>query len=179
MRETTAGVVSFDHIHSILLHVTGQCNLSCKHCYVASCPGISLDSEQLMRVNELVLQAQKPLSITGGEPFTLPGIEDYLSDTVASGIELRAIFTNATRLSQHRAFLERLFNQQSTIAFYVSLDGVGRSHDLFRAEGSFRAALEGARMLKGLGFRVNINTILHNAIDEHDIRGLFSLISEA
>lgn len=169
--------MSYKLVKSILLHITKDCNLQCKHCYVTSFTDRYVFSlSDLKRVNEIVCRLGKPLDITGGDPFVYKHLEAYLDSCFEMGVDVSSIFTNGTLLTAHEPLLRYIYAKSKHTLFFVSLDGYEDSHDAFRGRGSFRRALEGATLLKDIGFKVNINTILHNRISQQDLRSLYSEI---
>lgn len=166
--------MSYELIKSVLLYITKNCNLQCKHCYVTSFKsGHTFSLEDLKRVNEIVCALNKPLDITGGDPFVYKHLEAYLDSCFDMGIEVSSIFTNGTLLTTNEPLLRYIYSKSKNTLFFVSLDGYQDSHNAFRGQGSFQRALDGARLLKEIGFKVNINTILHNRISTQDLVQLY------
>jgi radical SAM protein with 4Fe4S-binding SPASM domain len=124
-------------------------------------------------VNEIVSILDKPLDITGGDPFVYENLESYLNCCFEMNLNVSSIFTNGVLLLQKREFLKRIYARNKDVLFFVSLDGYQGSHDAFRGKGSFEKAIEGATLLKNIGFQVHINTILHNRANAQDVENLY------
>jgi radical SAM protein with 4Fe4S-binding SPASM domain len=157
--------MKFSLIKRVLLHITDQCNLSCKHCYITSYKGTNFSFDKLKR------------DITGGEPFLFREFESYISLLAnETDLKISSIFTNGTLLAKNVALLYKLYSYNKDLLFYISLDGYKDSHDAFRGNGTYGKALNGATLLKEIGFKVHINTILHNRVSELDLIKLYNEI---
>ena len=109
---------------------------------------------------EIVEEARKlgaiAISLNGGEPTLHPNIVDMLE--ISTKNFRTDIFTNATKITEE--FCKSILNL-SIDKFFISLDGFEKHHDKVRGDGNYQKTLEGIRLLKKNGFRVWINSILH------------------
>lgn len=146
------------HLDQVWIQVAGTlCNLSCRHCFVPSGPGIerhALMPRESVRahVAEALALGAKEFYFTGGEPFVHPEMIEILADTLADAPA--TVLTNGTLFT--RRLLERLRGLAGASRFAleirVSLDGPdAASHDAFRGGGSFARTLEGLRACEAHG----------------------------
>jgi SynChlorMet cassette radical SAM/SPASM protein ScmF len=163
-------------LDTLIFHVTGSCNLKCRHCWQSADTDESLnDAEERGFISPAdladVLRDAKTLGLncvkfTGGEPFLHPHILEYLE--VADQENLSVIIeTNGTLLSEKH--VEKLCNIKDLFVA-VSLDGVSASiHDGFRGvKGAFDQTIATIQRLTAVDipvqiimslFRENVNTL--------------------
>lgn len=163
--------------------VGSRCNLSCKHCYVASSPtNNTLEQITFDEVQSLVEEAKefglKNIYFTGGEPFINKDIMKILQYclTVADV----TVLTNATLPIE--TFLDKLeqLNKESEhhLQFRISLDHYDeQKHDAIRGEGNFRRTINNALELGKRGFKPIITATAvvyeNNPLDEEQIEQNF------
>ncbi len=145
---------------TLMLHLTGQCNLECRHCYMDGSPR---RREQLpFDWIEQALRAAPGLGIgsfflTGGEPLLYSRFNDIAE--VAAEVEgvAKTVCTNATIVRQRDAdLLARL-----GFDVHVSIDGMPEYHDGFRGmDGAFRKSEHGVGLLVDAGVPVTITTTI-------------------
>src|SRR5919197_2893286 len=149
-------------LRELWLHINNACNLSCAHCLVSSGPGKEpgLPLDELRRVVDRAAElGLERLYITGGEPFVRRDIFALLRHaTETKGLEV-ILLTNATVFrGPIRRELETL--DRSRVRFQVSVDGATpETNDPVRGPGTFAKALDGARLLAGLGYDVALTTV--------------------
>lgn len=155
---------------SVFLHLTNQCNLTCKHCYVESSPqgafGIPFNTVEEL-VNDISNFEKPPVFIlSGGEPLSRK--KDCLDILSIASSKLRVrLFTNATLITQNIA------KQLSClpIEIRISIDGSNEfSNDLVRGQGTFQKILNGIYNLQDSGFPIqnlSICTTIPNISSEH------------
>jgi radical SAM protein with 4Fe4S-binding SPASM domain len=137
------------------LEVTSVCPLSCPHCYLdpraADVPELSL--EEITRfLGELAGLGGLFLTLTGGEPFSRPDLEEIHA---AARARRFAVSLVTSGFGASRALLARMA-ARGLDAVQVSVHGPdAQSHDAFTgAPGSFDAALLCLRTARDLGVRV-------------------------
>ena len=156
---------------SMTMMVTGNCNLSCRHCWL-NCHSLDcsppVDIEKVTgAIHEFTQLGGTRVTLTGGEILTHPGWPDILRFSLdhahIKGVTLQ---TNATLMApKHIGELKKMSLDKLTIQ--VSLDGArARSHDRVRGRGSFADAMAGIRYLveAGLGssMQVAFTEMAHN-----------------
>lgn len=148
-------------------HVTGRCNLRCRHCYrtEGDVEHLSLEDviatlEQLLalrrRYNALHgLDAPAHVNLTGGEPFMRRDMGDILRWLGEHRSEVRyAVLSNGSFIDD-----DTLALLKATGASFVqlSIDGTRRTHDALRAPGDYARVFRVARRLEKAGMPVYVS----------------------
>ena len=148
-------------------HITGRCNLRCRHCYRTEGDVEPLSTEAVTDIidqfAELVRQynaihgirKRGHINITGGEPFFRRDILQILEklgslrDTLSYGI-----LTNGSLLEEPHI----LALKETGAAFVqLSIDGDRATHDALRAPGDWDRTMAMARRLEKSGIRTYIS----------------------
>jgi predicted phosphodiesterase len=156
-----------------------HCNLACSYCAVASTPTARRRSIGAQRFQELVDEALEEgfeeLYVTGGEPFAEPDIVamlEYASDRMPT-----VVLTNAMLFTgRRRRELDRLADRERLV-LQTSLDGARpETHDRFRGAGSWRKAMDGIEIARGLGLpiRAAMTETEANAGEVDELRALLA-----
>ena len=154
---------------SLMLHLTGRCNLECRHCYMDGGPwrrerlpiGWVLDA--IRTAPGLGIGA---LFLTGGEPMMYPHLVEVLEVAGATeGLDV-TLSTNATLVNAH--FAGAL--AASRVRVHVSIDGRPDFHDAFRGEsGAFAKTEAGLEELRRAGVPFTIvTTISRDNLEDFD-----------
>lgn len=148
-------------LNHIYFYLTEECNLRCRHCWIAPkfhSRGRSNTGLELALVQSIMEQA-KPLGLlgvklTGGEPLLHPQIEDILELIRTQNLRL-TVETNGVLCTPEIA---RELAECKRPLVSVSLDGADAgTHESVRGiAGCFGAALEGIRNLTKAGVRPQI-----------------------
>jgi putative peptide-modifying radical SAM enzyme len=132
-----------------LLFTTGRCNLGCTYCGGAF-PEELVPAEVEYDLGDLVRPISRDpravVAFYGGEPLLNPGFIRAVMDRVPA--EHFVIQTNGLPVERLPPEYWRRFS-----AVLVSVDGREEVTDRFRGKGVYRAALRGARRVRGMGFR--------------------------
>lgn len=126
----------------ILVELTNQCNLSCKHCFDKR-----HDAGGYLSIHtlETILHQAKQhgfdyLSLTGGEPTLHPEFQKILSMATRAGYKVGFV-TNGWNFVSIYKQMQDVLAKTSVINF--SLDGADeRTHDSLRRRGSFRRLMQ-------------------------------------
>lgn len=148
-------------------HITGRCNLRCKHCYRTEGDVEPLSTEDVKEVITQFLQLQKAynslhgirkkahINITGGEPLIREDIDEILrfigmhSQNLSYGILSNGSFLDARLIG--------VLKETGVSFVQLSLDGDRQTHDSLRAPGDYDRVLETAQMLENQGIRTYIS----------------------
>ncbi len=140
----------------LLWNITGDCNLSCEHCYSSSgagrkyekiAPGVVLST-----IDSLKKAKIKSVIISGGEPLMSPYIFEIARILKDAGFSVH-LSTNGTMIKESNIEKIKLFFNYVG----VSIDGKEDTHDGFRKmKGAFRASLKGIRTLLNNGVNAGI-----------------------
>lgn len=162
----------------IMLHITGRCNLQCKHCYL-----LARDWGNELAFTEIVNLADQAtelnvasVSITGGEPFIRGDLLDILRLFDEREIKIEGIFTNATIVPD--AFLDAAGTIQE-FPYFVSINGsFAGSHDRFiGTRDSFDQTIDAIHRMTDGGIKVFANTTLSAYVEsDQQVRDFYNLI---
>jgi len=153
----------------LLIHLTLQCNLHCRHCYVAPNENKFITINTIKKIFDQMQELQGlVVLLSGGEPLCHPHF--WKINEILPSYDLRfEMLSNGTMITSDMA--ERLNVQH----VQVSIDGMEKSHDFLRGKGSFRKAIKGIENLKRVGKEVSVSTMIHkeNIKDFDDMKEMF------
>lgn len=143
---------------TLMLHLLGRCNLTCRHCYMEGAPE---RRERLPLPAVLGAIAECPqlgvgaLYLTGGEPLLYKDLERVLeAAALDAGLRI-TVCTNGTLVKPRHARMLHAARAQAN----VSVDGDESFHDRFRnLPGAFRRTERGIATLAAAGVPVTIIT---------------------
>ena len=158
-----------DNKNRILLqfHITGKCNLRCKHCYRTEGDVEPLSYDDIISVFEQFKELRNEynlrhkikkkghINITGGEPFFRKDIKDILKylgenkDSFTYGILSNGSFIDDDIIS--------LLKSTEVSFVQLSIDGDEEMHDLLRAKGDYKRVFSTAQYLEENGIRTYIS----------------------
>jgi len=147
----------------LLVHITGRCNLQCRHCFLGEPTPRELDSARLFRLaGEFADLQGLRFIVSGGEPL-LHSAFGEINDRIRDYPFRSILLSNGTLIDDARARALRFHEVQ------VSIDGLEQSHDLIRGRGAFRRAVDGLSRLADTGIDISVATMVHRAnIDGFD-----------
>jgi SynChlorMet cassette radical SAM/SPASM protein ScmF len=146
-------MTTLPELTALYYHVTDRCNLRCRHCWVRGEAGTPANHLSLDEAEDIVLQALplglRNVKLTGGEPFLVSWILDFVEFCGAHGVAV-SFETNGTLITS--AVAQRLARFR-ILCVSVSLDGSQPAiHEEIRmVPGSFEAALAGIRQTVSAG----------------------------
>lgn len=148
-------------------HITGRCNLRCKHCYRTEGDVEPLDYEKVAAVIGQYRALRKAynarhhirckghINITGGEPFFHRDIRRILELLGQCREEFSyGVLSNGTRIDEEMMILLKETNASFV---QLSIDGDRQTHDFLRAPGDFDRVFQKARELEKNGIRTYIS----------------------
>ncbi len=143
---------------SVMLEVTRECNLECRHCYVESEDAAPMTLAELIRVlDDLASAGVIFLVVTGGEPFARSDFLDILGAAIEREFAVR-VLTNATLVGDGEA--DALASLGPT-SVDVSVYGPGEVHErVTGVPGSFERTRAGIERLRASGVPVRIKAPL-------------------
>lgn len=162
-------VIEMPRKNRILLqfHITGRCNLRCKHCYRTEGDVETLSLEQVKEVIEQFkqlrleynrvhgIQAKGHINLTGGEPFFRADIRqilEYMGENEAHFTY--GILSNGSFIDDE---MIELLKKTKVSFVQLSLDGNRTTHDSLRAPGDYDRVLNTAEYLEKQGIRTYIS----------------------
>ncbi len=139
------------------LLLTARCNLSCPHC----CTSLNLEKKELSLTEiESIIEELKVLKvfsvfISGGEPLVRKDFFKILGLIRHHPFEIR-LCTNCTLINRDNV---KLLGSPKGLKIRTSIDGANeKTNDIIRGKGSFKATLNGIKVLKDEGFVVYSRT---------------------
>lgn len=156
--------------HSRLLlqfHITGKCNLNCKHCYREEGNVEKLSYKDVISVIEQFKDLQKTyntnhsikkrahINITGGEPFFRKDIKEilrYLGDN--KEYFSYGILSNGSFIDDE---IITILKETQVSFVQLSIDGNKKMHDYLRAKGDFDRVFKTAKHLEKNGIKTYIS----------------------
>ncbi len=154
---------------SLVIAITGRCNLSCKYCFYADEMAALNDLPTGMWLNlfeECRDAGIMRVTLSGGEVFTRQDIWELVDGIVKNKMRF-SILTNGTLIDEDAA--SRLETYRRRFDFIqVSVDGSGpETHDAIRGKGAFKRMIRGIEALRKYKLpwtvRVTINKL--NVLD--------------
>ena len=148
-------------------HITGRCNMQCKHCYRTEGNVQPLTTEMVLDVIDQFAQLQEQynsihhlkkkghINITGGEPFIREDIDrilDYLG-SYKKHISF-GVLSNGSFLDEDKI---KILKKNSVAFVQLSIDGNRDIHDSLRAPGDYERTLRTAKMLEQHGIHTHIS----------------------
>ncbi len=139
-------------------HITGNCNLKCKHCYRTEGNVQPLSFNDIVEVIKQFLELkeiynkkngikEKPhINITGGEPLIREDIYDILDYLGNNRDKLSyGILTNGTPINDK---MIKALKKNRVSFIQLSIDGDKNIHDSLRAEGDYKRTFKTAALLE-------------------------------
>ncbi|MBN1696762.1 MAG: radical SAM protein [Spirochaetales bacterium] len=159
----------------VVWELTLACNMRCAHC--GSTAGVRREDEltldQMYRcADELGELSCERLTLLGGEPLIHPHWPEVTKRLQQNKIRVNVI-TNGWTLTDERV-CDKLKETGLTIVG-ISVDGMKRSHDKLRREGSFERIVRGMDLLKERGVSVAVCTVI-TSDSIRDLDGLYDLL---
>lgn len=148
-------------------HITGRCNLRCKHCYRTEGDVENLSYEDIINVIEqfkaLRLQYNQVngikkkghINITGGEPFFRKDIKEILKYLGKNEKFFSyGILSNGSFIDDETI---KILKETNASFIQLSIDGNREIHDSLRAKGDYDRVFKTARYLEKNGIRTYIS----------------------
>jgi MoaA/NifB/PqqE/SkfB family radical SAM enzyme len=167
-----------NRLMSVLLELTYACNLDCTFCYNDLALGgqrLSLPQYREL-LDDLASLGALNLSLTGGEPLAHPRFFEIAAHARTLGFVIR-LKTNGHAVKEPVA--RRIRDEVDPFLIEVSIHGAtAATHDRqTRVAGSFVRLVGNIRVMKSLGLRVKVNSVL-TRWNEHEIEDLLALCDE-
>jgi MoaA/NifB/PqqE/SkfB family radical SAM enzyme len=156
---------------SLIVFVSGRCNLNCRHCFWKQLPKKS-EEMSVKEYEKIAANLPYPLinlNLTGGEPFMRNDITKIVKTFVKLNRTQNIIIsTNGTLTDKILKDCSEISSFTPNLHVYVSLDGTLKIHDRIRGvNGTYKKALKTIKSLKEIGVDVSIcSTITTENKDE-------------
>lgn len=162
----------------VVWNATRRCNLQCIHCYSSSQNvrySDELNTDEGKRlISDLASFGSPVLLFSGGEPLLRKDLPELVQFAVDKGMRA-VISTNGTLITKDKA---RVFSKIGLSYVGVSIDGMKKTHDLFRGvKGAYDAALRGIRNCQDAGIKVGVRFTITGK-NYSEIPALFDFIEK-
>ena len=166
----------------IIWETTQACDLACRHCRAEAHPDPDPRSLAFEQAKGLLDQARdfgnpSPIFVfTGGDPFKREDIFDLVNYASEIGL-VAAVSPSGTPLLNRENLLK--LKESGTRAISLSIDAsTSERHDDFRqVPGSFALTINGWRMAREIGLKLQVNTTV-TRYNLTDLPQLFKLVQE-
>ena len=166
----------------VIWEVTRACQLVCTHCRadaIRSRNPFELTTDEGRRLLDDLASfgAPRPLVVlTGGDPFERPDLPELVAHGTKVGLSMALSPSVTDRLT--REVLVELHDAGAK-AISLSLDGASaQTHDSFRGvDGVFDATMDAARMVREVGYRLQINTTVTRS-NVHELPQILKTVLE-
>ena len=150
--------ITYNGFFTLQWHITHRCNLRCSHCYQDDYSAFSSRKSLEAVLNQYSRLLEEYgfkgyLNITGGETLAHPDLFWLLREISDRHIS-SGVLTNGTLVGLREA---RLFRACGVDYVQISLDGLEKTHDAIRGEGSYARALRGINALKTQGLFTSVS----------------------
>lgn len=173
----------FCDTHNRLLlqfHITGRCNLRCKHCYRTEGDVETLTYEDIINVIDQFVTLRKKynalhgikkrghINLTGGEPFFRKDIKDIIKYLGEHRAQITYSFlSNGSFINEE---IIELLKETEVSFVQLSIDGDKNTHDNLRAPGDYVRVFKKAEMLEKAGIRTYISFTANKSNYKHLIK---------
>ncbi len=159
-----------------VIEITDRCNFSCEHCYIAAKQNVGsfMSIDTFATVVELLsANGVQVVELSGGECTIHPKFAEMLN-LACSKFSLVSVLTNGYLLGVPGKVRDAIMGRDN-VAVQVSIDGIERTHDLFRKHRhSFQRAVEAVRVCTEAGKPTRIATSISEGT-LHEVPELVSL----
>jgi MoaA/NifB/PqqE/SkfB family radical SAM enzyme len=134
--------------------ISERCNLKCSYCHAWKSNIPELDTEQVLKIIELLFKGgTRMIRFTGGEPLLRADIADIIKYSKNKGI-FTTVASNGILVPEKIECLRNL-NEIN-----ISVDGTEEIHDAIRGRGSYRKAIEACGIVNFNKIPLTITTVL-------------------
>ena len=140
--------LKLERLTEVWLHITEACNLACRHCLFGEKQKAtkSLNLEQILSVmDETYALGARLFCFTGGEPFMHPAFQGILEKALEYSDARVVTLTNGTFIKKNITKLKKLDYRR--MHFQVSIDGLDKTHDRLRGNGTFFRTVDALKLL--------------------------------
>ena len=167
---------------AIQWHITDVCDQRCKHCYIFSEGHHCLVTTPLDELEKTYTQIKgfcekiertPYIYLTGGDPILHPNFWELLQMFKADGTRF-CIMGNPFHLTDEVC---KRMKDCGCVKYQLSLDGLEKTHDMFRKKGSYQTTLEAIKTIKRSGMWCAVMSTVSKT-NMHEIPALIDLVDE-
>jgi radical SAM/SPASM domain protein of ACGX system len=148
-------------------HITDNCDQRCEHCYIYNGKGVVPVSQGLILADNLqildkmehfcnTMECTLGITVTGGDPLLYPEVHGLFSEFHERGITF-AILGNPFHLDGE---VVDWLRKMGCVSYQMSIDGMEKTHDLIRKQGSFQATVDAYKLLQDHGIKTSVMTTI-------------------
>lgn len=143
---------------TVILNITNNCNLRCKHCYASYFTRSNKENMTTEQIKKIIQDLKNNgclrINIAGGEPLLRSDVGKIIDYAKLQGLSVD-LTTNGILVPQ------RLNELRKLDCLLISLDGKPKHHDILRGKGSALKALKAIKIAKKAGIEVKVNMVIH------------------
>ena len=160
-------------LHLVIIELTSDCNLRCKHCYGIFERKFSIKEETLKKIAEELKKLKCSFVVfSGGEPLLVgEKIFEYVNFFRRKRINV-ILTTNGTLIEK---FLIRKFRIFRNVQ--ISLDGPSFIHNYISGKGCYGKVIKAAKLLKEEKVRISFMMCIHK-LNYPYLNEVFNIASE-
>lgn len=162
------------HISTASFHITKSCNFKCRFCY-ATFKDIPTKTMSLSEGQTIILKLYQhglqKITFAGGEPLLHPNLKELIIYAKSIGLTT-SIITNGELLTYD--WLKELRPHLDWVG--VSIDSLNNKTNREIGRNSNRNYIELLSMIKELGYKLKINTVVNKFNKHENFNDLISLI---
>lgn len=169
MKINTNGSSSYWTPKVILIELTKDCPLKCKHCYANAGSGDSISYELLMKIcKESIKLGIDNIRFTGGEPFLYKDLDKIVNYLCDNNVRIDIYTSGVINTEYVYNIIEKLNNVNGSLQ--VSIDGLKETHEKIRGiNGCFDKSIEFIKRAKELNAKIAVAvSIINQNFEEID-----------
>ncbi len=164
-------------LESVNFHFWPYCNFRCKYCFACFenySPNLSFN-QCIEIINEISNAQIKKINFAGGEPTLSPYLGDLLVHSKKLGL-ITSIISNGTGIN--KIFLEEFRKSIDWIGLSIDSGFETTNYKLGRGSGNLvEQIIKKSRLIKDLGLKLKINTVVSKLNYEEDLTWLIKVIN--
>ena len=160
---TVQGNTTYWTPDAVVLELTHNCPLSCRHCFLDAGHGNSMGKEMLMPLcEEMVTMGVDMVQLTGGEPLIYPGVDAIIEFFIQRDIRLSITTSGIVNSPKTNQAIARMKGTGGWVQ--VSLDGLEDTHNQMRGNRhGYSSAVAFIQKMIALGIDVDVATTVTQA----------------
>lgn len=167
-------------------HITSKCDQRCKHCYMFDSPFYESESKNELPTDKCIdiiddftkttreWGVKSCIVFGGGDPLLRNDFYELLGYSRTQGVDMIAVMGNSYHVNDESALKMK---NEGVFLYQISLDGMKKTHDMFRKPGSFDDALRGYKALQKAGIQATCMFTL-SKINKNDIIDVIRLAAD-
>lgn len=164
-------------LNSLIIEITDNCNLNCKHCFKSGGHGEEMSIELLEKIiEEAVGYGVKEISLSGGECLLHPRLFDIIQMIKKYSNVKFGFLTNGMLLNQE--FLDEI-EKLPDCCVQISADGSKKDiYESIRGEGTFENYMAALELLSKSKIKDKIARTAISVVNYKDVREICDLVCE-